>query len=66
MFDAKDHRWGMVAERRQGGRLTVTRVTWQAFRWTMIQFAKFVLVEFEVSAPGEQVEAVVEAWLARR
>lgn len=63
---ARDNRWGMVVSRRRGGALTVGRMAWNAYRWTMIQFAKFVLVEFGMVASSSLVEEVVDAWLASR
>jgi hypothetical protein len=63
---AKDNRWGQVAVRRPGGGLTVARVAWRTYRWTMIQFAKFVLVEFGMVASSSLVEEVVDAWIASR
>lgn len=66
MFDPRDNRFGMVASRRRGGGLTVARVAWGAYRWSMIQFAKFVLVQFDMTASTDLVEAVVDEWLADR
>lgn len=63
---AKDNQWGEVAVRRPGGRLTVARVAWNSYRWTMVQFAKFVLVEFGMVASSSLVEEVVDAWLESR
>lgn len=65
MFDPQDNRFGEVASRRGGGSLTVVRLSWLAHRWTMIQFAKFVLVEFDMVASQDLVEQVVDAWLSR-
>lgn len=62
---ARDNQWGEVSVRRRGG-LTVERVAWHSFRWTMIQFAKFVLLEFEMVASSSLVEEVVDAWLESR
>lgn len=64
MFDAQDNRFGLVASRRRGGGLTVARVAWWSYRWSMIQFAKFVLVEFGYAPRTEEVEEVVDAWFA--
>ena len=63
---AKDNQWGEVASRRRGSGLTVARVAWVSYRWTMIQFAKFVLVEFDMVASSSLVEEVVDAWLEKR
>ena len=65
MFDPTDHLWGEVAGRRRGGGLTVNRVAWRVFRWRLVQFAKFVLVEFDIVASSDMVEAAVDAWLER-
>jgi len=62
---ARDNQWGEVASRRRGGGLTVARVAWMSYRWTMIQFAKFVLVEFDMVASTDLVEEVVDAWINR-
>lgn len=65
LFDSQDHRFGEVASRRRSG-LTVARMSWRVYRWTMIQFAKFVLVEFGYAPRTDEVEEVVDAWLAGR
>lgn len=58
--------FGEVARRTRGGGLTVARVKWFAYRWTMIQFAKFVLLEFDMTASSHLVEEAVDAWLEGR
>lgn len=65
MFDTRDHLWGQTAGRRRGGGLTVNRVAWRVFRWRLVQFAKFLLLEFDILADGDLVEAAVDAWLER-
>jgi len=65
MFDARDNRFDLVGSRRRGGGMTVARMAWWSYRWTMIQFAKFVLVNFGYAPTTEEVEEVVDAWLNR-
>ena len=65
MFDAKDNRFDLVASRGRRGGLMVARAKW-AYRWSMIQFAKFVLVNFGYAPTTVEVEEVVDAWLNAR
>jgi len=66
MFDARDNRFDLVVRRGRGAGLTTARMAWWSYRWTMIQFAKFVLVNFGYAPTTEEVEEVVDAWLKGR
>lgn len=68
MFDPRDHvpaAWGSVG-RRRGGRMTVERASWRAYRWVMIQFAKYVAIEWGDMNSTRTIEEIVDAWLRER
>jgi hypothetical protein len=64
MFDSNDHlvvESGNVPVRRGGG-WTVVRVGRMAYRRVMVNFAKYVVIEF-LNREGWDVEEVVDEWL---
>ena len=68
MFDPLDHvpAGGDVARRGWGGKWTVARVSWQKYRWVMIQFAKYVAIEWSDRNSTSTIEEIVDAWLRER
>lgn len=64
MFDPTDNfpENESIPVRRHGGAWTMMRVSRQAYRRTMIQFAKWLIVEF-LNRPTWDVESVVDEWL---
>ena len=64
MFEPTDNipDFGSVPVRRRGGAWTMMRVTRMAYRRTMINFAKLIIVEF-LNRRAWDVEAVVDEWL---
>lgn len=66
MFDPQDNRWDLLPARRGAGGGLLRRVAWVHYRWGMIQFAKFVLVQFDIIPDPQELAAVVDAWLEDR
>lgn len=62
MFEHTDNleEFGTVPARKG---MDLKRVAFRSYRWTLIQFAKFVLVQFDIVADGKMVEEAVDLWL---
>lgn len=66
MFEPYDNmisEFGSVPVRRRGGAWTMMRVARLAYRRTMVSFAKYVLIQFDILVDGDLVERVVDEWL---
>lgn len=64
MFEPTDNipEFGSIPVRRGGG-WGLLRVARMGYRRTMISFAKYILIEFDVMADGDLIEKAVDAWL---